>query len=55
MTTKKTTDGAAQTPARKNRFKAVAKNEAARVPTLDGLTGHAGALPKCRCYPEPVV
>ena len=37
MTTKKTTDGAAQTPARKNRFKAVAKKEAARVPTLSEL------------------
>ena len=24
-------------------------------PTLDGLTGHAGALPRCRCYPEPVL
>ena len=24
-------------------------------PTLDGLTGHAGALPNCRCYPEPIV
>lgn len=24
-------------------------------PTLDGLTGHAGALPNCRCYPDPVV
>jgi SPP1 gp7 family putative phage head morphogenesis protein len=24
-------------------------------PTLDGLTGHAGALPNCRCYPEPVL
>lgn len=24
-------------------------------PTLDGLTGHAGALPNCRCYPEPVI
>jgi SPP1 gp7 family putative phage head morphogenesis protein len=24
-------------------------------PTLDGLTGHAGALPNCRCYPEPLV
>lgn len=23
-------------------------------PELDGLTGHAGALPNCRCYPEPV-
>lgn len=23
-------------------------------PTLDGLTGHAGALPNCRCYPEPI-
>ena len=37
MTVKKTTDGAAQTPARKNRFKAVAKKEAARVPTLSEL------------------
>lgn len=24
-------------------------------PTLDGLTGHAGALPNCRCYPEVLV
>ncbi len=24
-------------------------------PTLDGLTGHAGCLPNCRCYPEPVI
>lgn len=24
-------------------------------PTLDGLTGHAGQLPNCRCYPEPVI
>ncbi len=24
-------------------------------PTLDGMTGHAGALPNCRCYPEPVI
>lgn len=24
-------------------------------PTLDGLTGHAGALPNCRCYAEPVL
>lgn len=24
-------------------------------PTLDGLTGHAGALPNCRCYSEPVL
>lgn len=24
-------------------------------PTLDGLTGHAGALPNCRCYPEPII
>jgi SPP1 gp7 family putative phage head morphogenesis protein len=22
-------------------------------PTLDGLTGHAGALPRCRCFCEP--
>lgn len=27
----------------------------AEPPTLDGLTGHAGALPNCRCYPEPIV
>lgn len=24
-------------------------------PELDGLTGHAGALPNCRCYSEPVI
>lgn len=24
-------------------------------PTLDGLTGHAGCIPNCRCYPEPVI
>ena len=24
-------------------------------PTLDGLTDHAGALPNCRCWPEPVI
>ncbi|MGV0885995.1 minor capsid protein [Acinetobacter venetianus] len=24
-------------------------------PTLDRLTGHAGCLPNCRCYPEPVI
>lgn len=24
-------------------------------PELDGLKGHAGALPNCRCYPEPVI
>ena len=24
-------------------------------PTLDNLTGHAGALPNCRCYCEPVL
>ena len=24
-------------------------------PTLDGLTGHAGCLPNCRCYPEAVI
>ncbi|HLH04959.1 MAG TPA: phage minor head protein [Bryobacteraceae bacterium] len=24
-------------------------------PKLDNLTGHAGALPNCRCYPEPVI
>jgi SPP1 gp7 family putative phage head morphogenesis protein len=24
-------------------------------PTLDGLTGHAGALPNCRCYAEVVI
>jgi len=24
-------------------------------PTLDGMTGHAGCLPNCRCYAEPVI
>ncbi len=24
-------------------------------PTLDGMTGHAGEFPNCRCYPEVVV
>ena len=24
-------------------------------PTLDGMTGHAGALPNCRCYAEVVI
>lgn len=24
-------------------------------PTLDKMTGHAGAFPNCRCYPEPVL
>lgn len=24
-------------------------------PTLDSLTGHAGCLPNCRCYMEPVI
>jgi SPP1 gp7 family putative phage head morphogenesis protein len=24
-------------------------------PTLDGMTGHAGQFPNCRCYAEPVV
>jgi SPP1 gp7 family putative phage head morphogenesis protein len=24
-------------------------------PTLDKLTGHAGCIPNCRCYPEPVI
>lgn len=24
-------------------------------PTLDGLQGHAGCLPNCRCYSEPVI
>lgn len=23
-------------------------------PTLDGLTGHAGCLPNCRCFSEPI-
>lgn len=26
-----------------------------RPPTLDNLTGHAGALVNCRCYPESVI
>lgn len=24
-------------------------------PNLDGMTGHAGEFPNCRCYPEPVI
>lgn len=24
-------------------------------PTLDGMVGHAGQFPNCRCYPEPIV
>lgn len=24
-------------------------------PTLDGMTGHAGCLPNCRCWSEPVI
>ena len=24
-------------------------------PTLDNLRGHAGALPNCRCWPEPII
>ncbi|KWR75309.1 phage head morphogenesis protein [Cupriavidus sp. SHE] len=24
-------------------------------PTLDGMTGHAGQFPNCRCYSEPVI
>lgn len=24
-------------------------------PTLDGMTGHAGALPNCRCWTDPVL
>ncbi|WP_421095532.1 phage minor head protein [Ralstonia mannitolilytica] len=24
-------------------------------PELDGMTGHAGQFPNCRCYPEPVI
>ena len=24
-------------------------------PTLDGMTGHAGQLPNCRCFAEPVI
>ena len=24
-------------------------------PTTDSLTGHAGCVPNCRCYPEPVL
>lgn len=27
----------------------------ADAPTLDGLRGHAGCLPNCRCYPEPLI
>lgn len=24
-------------------------------PTLDGMTGHAGSFPNCRCHPEPIL
>lgn len=24
-------------------------------PTLDGMVGHAGMFPNCRCYPEPII
>jgi len=24
-------------------------------PTTDGLVGHAGCVPNCRCYPEPII
>lgn len=24
-------------------------------PTIDGMKGHAGEFPNCRCYPEPVI
>lgn len=24
-------------------------------PELDGMTGHAGGFPNCRCYPEPII
>lgn len=24
-------------------------------PTLDNMVGHAGCLPNCRCYPEPII
>jgi SPP1 gp7 family putative phage head morphogenesis protein len=27
----------------------------ASLPTLDGMTGHAGQFPNCRCYPEVVI
>lgn len=27
----------------------------AEPPVLDGMTGHAGEFPYCRCYPEPVI
>jgi SPP1 gp7 family putative phage head morphogenesis protein len=29
--------------------------EWAKPPTIDGLTGHAGTLPNCRCYCEVVI
>lgn len=25
-----------------------------RPPTIDGMTGHAGCFPNCRCWPDPV-
>ena len=27
----------------------------AEIPIIDGMKGHAGEFPNCRCYPEPVV
>ena len=27
----------------------------AAAPTLDGMTGHAGEFPNCRCYPEVII
>jgi SPP1 gp7 family putative phage head morphogenesis protein len=45
-------DGIVRESHRRMNGKVVAWNDP---PTLDGLTGHAGALPNCRCYPEPLI
>lgn len=45
-------DGDVRPSHRKMEGRFVAWNDA---PVLDGLKGHAGALPNCRCYPEPVI
>lgn len=45
-------DGNTRTSHRAMEGKLVAWNDP---PNLDGMTGHAGEFPNCRCYPEPVI
>lgn len=45
-------DGAVRTSHRAMNGKMVKWSEP---PTLDGMTGHAGEFPNCRCYAEPVL